>query len=375
MPGHPRWSPCSPARRPLGIAAQALVLFWFWRRIGLGTGPTSRWRGVGLGTAGRMAGWTFGMLLLTTFAGIVQTQVARHGVGPERLGGGAVDYAWLIFMLPHSVITVSIATRVLHPDERARRAATTSVGSATTSSSAIRGITLIISARRRRARRDRVPVRRRLRDRQHADTVSARQRRDRVHARTRAVLRAVRRCNARSMRSATPARRSASRSSRSCCSSPARSPASLLPKDLIAAGIALVTTIAGTAQAIVASWLLRRRLGTLDGRRIARGFARSFAALVLPLAAGIGVCWCCSAARCEGGFAVSGIIGAIVSMVGHRRRHVDPLLRRPLAAALARAPRFRRAGAPALRPSAERHPLRRHPSHTGSRECAGIADA
>ena len=64
-----------------GIAAQALILFWFWRRIGLRYRPDFAWRGVGLGTAGRMAGWTFGMLLLTTFAGIVQTQVARHGVG------------------------------------------------------------------------------------------------------------------------------------------------------------------------------------------------------------------------------------------------------------------------------------------------------
>ena len=45
------------------------------------TGPTSPGAASGLGTAGRMAGWTFGMLLLTTFAGIVQTQVARHGLG------------------------------------------------------------------------------------------------------------------------------------------------------------------------------------------------------------------------------------------------------------------------------------------------------
>ena len=86
-----------------------------------------------------------------------------------------------------------------------------------------------------------------------------------------------------------------------------------LPKDLLAAGIALVTTIACTAQLIVASWLLRRRLGTLDGGRIARGFARSFAALVLPLAAGIGLLLLLGG-TVQGGFAVSGIIGAILTM-------------------------------------------------------------
>src|SRR4029453_544994 len=65
----------------LGIVVQASVLFWFWRRIGLRSRPHFAWRGVGLGAAGRMAGWTFGMLLLTTFAGIVQTQVVLQASG------------------------------------------------------------------------------------------------------------------------------------------------------------------------------------------------------------------------------------------------------------------------------------------------------
>ena len=59
---------------------------------------------------------------------------------------------------------------------------------------------------------------------------------------------------------------------------------------LLAVGIALVTTIACIAQLIVASLLLRRRLGTLDGaahRRRPR--SATFAALVLPLVAGVGL--------------------------------------------------------------------------------------
>ncbi|MFF2276857.1 murein biosynthesis integral membrane protein MurJ [Agromyces sp. NPDC058126] len=93
----------------LGIAVQALVLFWFWRRIGLSYRPDFRWRGVGLGDAGRMASWTFGMLLLTTFAGLVETNVVGTASG-QGASVAALGNAWLIFMLPHSVITVSIAT-------------------------------------------------------------------------------------------------------------------------------------------------------------------------------------------------------------------------------------------------------------------------
>jgi len=85
------------------------------QRIGLRYRPDFAWRGVGLGTAGRMAGWTFGMLLLTTLAGIVQTLVLGTASGSGNASVAAVDYAWLIFMLPHSVITVSIATASLPP--------------------------------------------------------------------------------------------------------------------------------------------------------------------------------------------------------------------------------------------------------------------
>jgi putative peptidoglycan lipid II flippase len=86
-----------------------------------------------------------------------------------------------------------------------------------------------------------------------------------------------------------------------------------LPKDVLAAGIALTTTIACIAQLVLAAWLLRRRLHTLDAARIGRGFGRSFLALVLPLAAGIGLLVLLGGTT-EGGFAVSGILGSVVSM-------------------------------------------------------------
>ncbi|WP_394770603.1 murein biosynthesis integral membrane protein MurJ [Lacisediminihabitans sp.] len=93
----------------LAVAAQALVLFLFWKRAGLRYRPDFRWRGVGLGATGKAAGWLFGMILITQLAGIVQSRVASIAAdtGASTL---ALQNSWLIFMLPHSVIAVSVAT-------------------------------------------------------------------------------------------------------------------------------------------------------------------------------------------------------------------------------------------------------------------------
>lgn len=93
----------------LGIAAQALILFVFWRRIGLRFRLDFGWRGVDLGSAGKAAGWTFAMLLATQVAGLVETNVA-NSVGQHYPGSFVMTNAWLIFMLPHGIIAVSIVT-------------------------------------------------------------------------------------------------------------------------------------------------------------------------------------------------------------------------------------------------------------------------
>jgi putative peptidoglycan lipid II flippase len=61
---------------------------------------------VGLGTAGRTAAWTFGMILVTQAAGVVDAQVASKATGEASIA--TMHYGWLIFMLPHSIIAVSI---------------------------------------------------------------------------------------------------------------------------------------------------------------------------------------------------------------------------------------------------------------------------
>ncbi|MEX2441456.1 MAG: lipid II flippase MurJ [Pontimonas sp.] len=93
-----------------GIAAPALILLVFWRRAGLAYRPDFQWRGVGLGKTGRAAGWLFGMILLAQIAGVVQANVATLATSEGQPGLAILRFSWLLFMVPHSVIAVSLAT-------------------------------------------------------------------------------------------------------------------------------------------------------------------------------------------------------------------------------------------------------------------------
>ena len=102
----------------VGVAAQALILLVFWKKMGLSFTLNFSWRGVGLGPAMRTGSWTLGMLLVTQLGGIIQTAVASSSIDGRAMTDSsiaiasvaAMSIAWLIFMLPHSVATVSIAT-------------------------------------------------------------------------------------------------------------------------------------------------------------------------------------------------------------------------------------------------------------------------
>ncbi|AYG05331.1 murein biosynthesis integral membrane protein MurJ [Gryllotalpicola protaetiae] len=128
----------------LGIVAQALVLFAFWRRIGLRFRFDFGWRGMELRTVGKAAGWTFAMLVCTQLAGIFQTFVANTASGPHRAGPQGIATTWLIFMLPFSIIAVSVVTAYFtRMSEHARDGDFESFR--TDYSSAVRQIVLLIS--------------------------------------------------------------------------------------------------------------------------------------------------------------------------------------------------------------------------------------
>lgn len=93
----------------LGIIVQAAVLLAFWRRTGVRLRPDFHWRGIGLRHIARLAGWTFLMVLAGQLAGLVQTQVVSDASG-DGASIAVIANAWLIFMLPYSIIVLSIGT-------------------------------------------------------------------------------------------------------------------------------------------------------------------------------------------------------------------------------------------------------------------------
>ena len=93
----------------LGIVAQALILFVSWRKAGIRFRPDFAWRGVGLGRTAKLATWTLAMVVVMQLGGLLTNKIVSigSGFGPST---SAMQNVWLIFMMPHSVIAVSLAT-------------------------------------------------------------------------------------------------------------------------------------------------------------------------------------------------------------------------------------------------------------------------
>ncbi|WP_309232724.1 murein biosynthesis integral membrane protein MurJ, partial [Actinotalea sp. JY-7885] len=97
----------------LGVVVQALVLLVPLRRIGFRFRPRFDWRNAGLGSAGRVAGWTFAALVvgqLGILAVMRVTSSAAQEFEADVAGNNAYSLAFTVFMLPHSLVTVSLLT-------------------------------------------------------------------------------------------------------------------------------------------------------------------------------------------------------------------------------------------------------------------------
>jgi len=98
-----------------GVAAQAVILLFFWKRIGLKLNLNFKFSGYGIGAGLKTASWSFAMVLISQIGALVQTNVASSAAQARAEGliiasVAAAAIAWLIFMLPHSIVTVSVAT-------------------------------------------------------------------------------------------------------------------------------------------------------------------------------------------------------------------------------------------------------------------------
>ncbi|WP_406011664.1 murein biosynthesis integral membrane protein MurJ [Streptomyces sp. NBC_00637] len=105
-----------------GIAVQALALIPFARAAGFRFRPRFDWRGTGLGKSVHAAKWTLlfvlanqvALTVITNYANAVDQELPHAGAGYS-----AYTYAQTIWMLPQSIVTVSLVTALLPRMSRA----------------------------------------------------------------------------------------------------------------------------------------------------------------------------------------------------------------------------------------------------------------
>jgi putative peptidoglycan lipid II flippase len=106
----------------VGIAVQALALIPFARAAGFRFRPRFDWRGTGLGAGIHAAKWTLlfvlanqvSLAVITNYANTADVQLPKAYVGYS-----AYTYAQTIWMLPQSIVTVSLVTALLPRMSRA----------------------------------------------------------------------------------------------------------------------------------------------------------------------------------------------------------------------------------------------------------------
>lgn len=106
----------------LGVAFQALILFVPLFRIGIRYRPSWGVHGIGLRSMGSVAGWSLGIVLMGQVSNIVNTRILTSA--PEKAaavqhlsqfdiaGNASYQNAYTIYILPYSLIAVSVATAI-----------------------------------------------------------------------------------------------------------------------------------------------------------------------------------------------------------------------------------------------------------------------
>lgn len=106
----------------LGVAAQALVLFWPLMKSGIRYRPSFGIRDIGLRSMGPVAAWSMGIVVVTQIVVMITTHITTSVpfVAEQRLGldqfevAGNATYqnAYTMFLLPYSLVAVSVATAI-----------------------------------------------------------------------------------------------------------------------------------------------------------------------------------------------------------------------------------------------------------------------
>lgn len=292
----------------LGLAAQALILTLAWRRTGLRYRPDFRWRGVNLSATGRAAGWTFGMLAVTQIAGLIETRVASGASGDASIA--AMSTAWLIFMLPHSIITVSLVT-VFYPRMSEHAASGDTAALRADVGQTLRIVLFVLVLADVALIAAAVPFARFFQNSPaDAGAMAAVLTAYLLGLVPFTALFVIQRCFYALADTSTPFRFTLAQvgivtTGTILCA--------LLPVSVRTAGIALVVSLGVTAQLGIAAILLKRRLGGLGGAPVAGLLLRSGIAAVPALAVGFGVAALLGAYG--SGWAVSGRVQGILATI------------------------------------------------------------
>nr|WP_281497339.1 murein biosynthesis integral membrane protein MurJ [Ornithinimicrobium sp. F0845] len=108
----------------LGVAVQAGVLIWPVWRSGFRYRPRWGFRGVGLGAASRMALWMLAIIGVSQAGMWLSTNVLNRATTIDQSAPGKILYenAFLIYILPHSLIATSLITAMFTQMSRSAQA-------------------------------------------------------------------------------------------------------------------------------------------------------------------------------------------------------------------------------------------------------------
>lgn len=103
----------------IGIIVQAAVLIPFLKAAGFRYRPRFDFRNTGLGHTFSLAKWTLGFVVANQLVLVVVNRIASSAT-TSGAGGGINTYnsAYLLWVLPHSLITISLATAMLPSTSR-----------------------------------------------------------------------------------------------------------------------------------------------------------------------------------------------------------------------------------------------------------------
>lgn len=98
----------------VGILAQTIILVPYLRRIGFKYKPRFDFKNSGLGHTFQLAKWTLAYVAVNQLALVVVDRLATQAtVGGQGAGVTAYLNSYLVWIMPHSLITVSLATAML----------------------------------------------------------------------------------------------------------------------------------------------------------------------------------------------------------------------------------------------------------------------